>query len=59
MINRVFFHQVNIAKVYFLYEQINPGDVGMSLSEFMLSENVNQYVLAEMFDVSRERSKRC
>jgi len=33
--------------------KINPGDVGMSLSEFMLSEYVNQYVLAEMFDVSQ------
>ena len=33
--------------------KINPTDVGMGLAEFMRSEEINQYQLAEMFDVSQ------
>jgi len=34
-------------------DEINPHKVGMSLSECMRTEGVNQYELAEMFNVSQ------
>jgi len=34
-------------------DDINPFEVGRSLSEFMRTEGLNQYQLAEVFDLSQ------